>query len=339
MRRLGHEAALVVCDRGIVDAGIVTAVLAGLAAADIRAAVFAGVTSSPSEVEVESGRAALAELGPAAIVAVGGGSPIDAAKAIALGAKRGAIPPAPIVAVPTLAGAGAEANGYAAIHDPMAGHPRYVGGAATTPRFALLDPALTLSAPARMTAAGGIDVLAHAIESLQARTGNAYSAALALEAVQIVMTRLPAVVADPGDVDARSAMLMASHLAALASATTGLGTAHAIAHALSARHGVAHGAALAAVLPLVTRMNTAERPEQTERIALAAGVAGGASALPAAIERLERRAHMHPRLADLGVRTVDIAALTQAALADEVVLNSPRVPSADELGSLLATAL
>lgn len=339
VRRLGHEAALVVTDAGLVDVGAAGQVLDLLRGAGIRADVFDGVPANPSATDVEAGRAALADCGPAAVVAVGGGSPIDAAKAIALGARRGAIPSAPIIAVPTTAGSGSETNGFGVIDDPVAGRKRYVGDAATMPRYAILDPALTLSAPAHVTAACGIEVLARAVESLQARTGDPYSAALALEAVQIVMGRLPAVVADGGDVEGRSAMLMASHLAALAFATTGLGTAHALGHALSARYGVAHGVALAAVLPLVTRLNLAERAAETERIAVAAGVPGGAEAVPAAIEELEERTHLHPRLADLGVPAGDLPQVADAALADEVMLGAPRVPSADELVALLAAAL
>lgn len=203
---------------------------------------------------------------------------MDAAKAIAAGA-----PDAPIVAVPTTAGTGSETNGFGVIDDHAAGRKRYVGNASTLPRFAVLDPVLTLSAPATVTAACGIDVLAHAVESLQARSGNAYSAALALEAVRVVCAHLPGVVADGADLEGRSALLLAAHLAGLAFATTGLGTAHALGHALSARYGTPHGVALSAVLPLVVELNRGERADATDRIAVAAGVRGGAAAVPEAI--------------------------------------------------------
>lgn len=338
VRRLGHEAALLVTDPGLVEAGVAGNVLDLLRGAGIRAELFDGIPSNPSAADVAAGRAELAELGPAAIVAVGGGSPIDAAKAIALGAERGAVPPAPIIAVATTAGTGSETNGFGVIDDPVAGCKRYIGGA-TTPRFAVLDPALTLSAPAHVTAASGIDVLARAVESLQARTHDPDSAALALEAVRIVVTRLPAVIADGGDVEGRSAMMVASHLAALACATTGLGTAHALAQALSARYGIAHGVALAAVLPGVIRMNLDERAPVTERIARAAAVPGGAGGVPAAIEHLEERLSVRPRLAELGVPASELALVADVALIDEVMRNAPRVPSEDELVGLLAAAL
>ena len=127
------------------------------------------------------------------------------------------------MAIPTTAGTGAETNGFGVIEDHVARRKRYMGDASTAPRHAILDPALTVTAPAHVTAACGIDVLAHAIESLQARAGNAYSAALALEAARLVARHLPRAVAEDGDTQARSAMLLAAHLAGLAFSTTGLG--------------------------------------------------------------------------------------------------------------------
>jgi alcohol dehydrogenase class IV len=200
----------------------------------------------------------------------------------------------------------------------------------------VLDPALSITAPSRVTAACGIDVLAHAIESLQARTGNAYSAALGLEAVRLVVAHLPAVVADPGDRAGRSAMLLAAHLAGLAFATTGLGTAHAVGHALSARYGTPHGVALAAVLPLVVRLNAGDRRSETARIAEAAGVAP--ERVPDAVAALQERSGLHPTLRELGVARRDLPALADAALADEVVDNAPRVPTRRELVRLLDVA-
>lgn len=282
------------------------------------------------------------------IVAVGGGSPIDAAKAMALHAANdrpleslehgaaGLAPAAPLIAVPTTAGTGTETNGFAVIDDHAARRKRYVGHPSALPRFAVLDPSLSITAPPRVTAACGIDVLAHAIESLQGRSGNAYSAALGLEAVRLVVAQLPAVVADPGDRAGRSAMLLAAHLAGLAFATTGLGTAHAIGHALSAFYGTPHGVALAAVLPLVVRLNAGERRSETARIAEAAGVAP--DRVPDAVAALQEHSGLRPTLRELGAARRDLPALADAALADEVVGNAPRVPTRRELVRLLDVA-
>ena len=351
VRGLGGAGAFVVTDRGLVDAGVADRVLGALRAAGMPVSCFDGVSPNPSPADVEAGARELRRAGAAVVVAVGGGSPLDAAKAIALRAANPGLPlfalagppallrPAgPLVGVPTTAGTGSETNAFGVIDDPAARRKRYLGHPSTMPRFAVLDPELTVSAPPAVTAACGIDVLAHAVESIQARSGNAYSAALALEAVAIVAHHLPAVVADGTDLEGRAAMLLAAHLAALAFATTGLGTGHAIGHALSARYGTAHGVALAAVLPLVAAQNLAERARETERIAAAAGVAGGADAVPALIADLEDRAGLHPRLGELGVPREELALVAADALDDVVVRNAPRIPSPGELLDLLEAA-
>ena len=363
VRRLGEDAAFVITDRGLVDAGVAGLVAGRLEAAGLRTAVHDGVGANPCAADVLAGSAALRAFGRSVIVAVGGGSPIDAAKAIALHAANdrptpdqsscrvptgvgvdprglalehgvaGLAPAGPLIAVPTTAGTGTETNGFAVIDDHAARRKRYVGHPSALPRFAVLDPALSITAPPRVTAACGIDVLAHAIESLQARAGNAYSAALGLEAVRLVVAHLPGVVADPGDREGRSAMLLAAHLAGLAFATTGLGTAHAIGHALSARYGTAHGVALAAVLAPVVRLNASERRDETARIADAAGVAP--EHVPDAVAALQERSGLHPTLRELGVAHRDLPELADAALADQVMANAPRVPTRRELVGLL----
>ena len=334
VRGVGAEAAFVVSDPGLVAAGVTPRALTLLERAGVRRELFDGIGVNPTG--RPCGRAGgAAPLAPAAVVAIGGGSPIDAAKAIAFSAGEGR-PPAPIVAVPTTAGTGTETNGFGVIEDPALRRKLYLGDASTTPRHAILDPALTITVPPHVTAACGIDVLAHAIESVQARTGNAYSAALALEAARLVAAHLPRAVADGADIGARSALLLAAHLAGLAFSTTGLGTAHAIGHALSARYGVPHGVALAAALPLVTAENLEHRPgdRPARRRARRAGRGCGAGRRrpsagrargPADARRPRRRPHDVP----------DVAA---AALADEVIRNAPRAYSHAELVRLLEQA-
>jgi alcohol dehydrogenase class IV len=330
---LGGRAAFVVTDRGLVGAGVAGRVADALRAGGIATELYDGIGANPSLADVAAGAGVLRAFGPAIVVALGGGSPIDAAKGIALGAGA-----PPIVAVPTTGGTGAETNGFGVIEDRAAGRKVYVGDATTTPRHAILDPGLALSAPPHVTAACGVDALAHAIESLQARTGNAYAAGLALEAVRLIAAHLPGAIRDGGDAEARAAMLLAAHLAALAFATTGLGTAHAIGHALSARHGTAHGVALAAVLPEVVRLNVPARLEQSARIATAAGWPGGAAGLPDAIAAFQDDVGLRPGLSELRVPWGDLDAIAATALEDPVVRNAPRIPSRDELVALLRVA-
>jgi alcohol dehydrogenase class IV len=330
VERLGGRAAFVVTDAGLVAAGVAGRVAGALRTAGVATELYDGIGPNPSLADVAAGAAALRAFGPAVVVALGGGSSIDAAKGVALAAGA-----PPIVAVPTTGGTGAETNGFGVIEDPAAGRKVYVGDATTTPRCAVLDPGLALSAPPQVTAACGVDALAHAIESLQARTANPYAAALALEAVRLITTHLPRAVRDGQDAEARAAMLLAAHLAALAFATTGLGTAHAIGHALSARHGTVHGVALAAVLPAVVRLNALERPEASARITVAAGWAGGAAGLSGAVAAFQREVGLRPGLGELRIPWDDLDAIASAALEDAVVRNAPRVPSREELLALL----
>ncbi|MBA2515461.1 MAG: iron-containing alcohol dehydrogenase [Solirubrobacterales bacterium] len=348
--RLGTNSAFVVTDRGLVAAGVAGKVVGHLESAGVRTGIFDGVGPNPCARDVLAGSAALRSFGDAAVVAVGGGSAMDAAKAVALHAvndrpleeldhrTRGLTPAAPLIGVPTTAGTGAETNAFGVIDDPIARRKRYIGDSSALPRFALLDPNLSVTAPPRVTAACGIDVLAHAMESVQARECNVYSAALGLEAIRLVVTHLPAVVVDGRDVAGRSAMLLAAHLAGLAFATTGLGTAHAIGHALSARYGTAHGIALAAVLPLVVGFNARERVAETVRIAEAAGVTGGAGGVQQAVSALQEGMGLRPNLRELGVLHSELPAIADAALVDEVVRNAPRVPTRIELVRMLDAA-
>jgi alcohol dehydrogenase len=336
VRRYGDRA-FIVTDEGVVAAGIVADVAGNLHGLDV--AVHAGVEPNPTLATVQRAGAAARAFGPAVVVGLGGGSALDVAKSVALlGANPGARavecdyrneperPAWPVVAVPTTAGTGSEVNGFGVIageHGKL-----YAGHASAQARVALLDPELTLSLPAAVTAASGLDVLAHALESLQARTANPYSTGLALEVVRTVRWALPRAVEDGADLEARAAMLLAAHLAARAFAATGLGTAHALAHALSDRHGVAHGVALAAVLGGVVALNRAERPAVTAR---------AEEALGCDLATFQDRIRLTPRLAALGVSA--LAPLADAALHDEVLVNAPRVPTRDELLDLLRDAL
>ena len=213
--------------------------------------------------------------------------------------------------------------------------PFYVCHVSVEPRASILDPQLTLGLPPGPTAATGIDALTHALESLVSARRNPYAHALGLEVVRSVSRWLPAAVANGQDLEARSRLLLAAHMAGLAFASTGLGLCHAVGHALSARLGVAHGVALAVVVPHVLAFN---RPAVAELDAEVAAAMSGTSAAAAA-SALSERLGLPRTLADLGCTSELIPALVQDALADDVILNAPRPPSAEELTALLEAAL
>src|SRR5258708_15994901 len=158
-----------------------------------------------------------------------------------------------MVGVPTTAGTGAETNAFGVVTDRQTHRKFYVGHASSMPAAAILDPELTVGLPPAATAATGMDALVHALESGMSWRANRWSEGIALQAIRMISAHLPRAFADGTDREARSQMLLASHLAGVAMASTGLGVCHAIGHSLGTRFDIAHGVALTLVLPQVLR--------------------------------------------------------------------------------------
>jgi alcohol dehydrogenase len=357
----GRDAVVIVTDAALAATPVVAAVADALASASLPVTVFAGVHPNPTTDDVAAGAAEVAALAGAGarvtLVAVGGGSPIDAAKGIALAAvnpERGrdldyrrvfGTPALPLVAVPTTAGTGAETNAFGVVTDPQSRRKFYVGHASTRPAAAILDPELTVGLPPAVTAATGMDALAHALESYLSIRPNPWSDGLALEAIRMIGGSLPRAFGDGADREARSAMLLAAHLAGVAMAGTGLGLCHAIGHSLGGRWGIAHGVALALVLPQVLRFNLAAREERLADVAFALGVgdtartaAGNAGAAIDAVAGLAARVGLTSRLAGFGITEADFAQITADTLDDEVLANTPRMPTEADVTAILAAS-
>jgi len=357
----GCQAAVIVTDQGLASTAIVASVASLLAASGITVTVFSGVQANPTTGDVAAGAdqvaAVAAEAGRPAVVAVGGGSSIDAAKGIALAAvnpERGrdldyrrtfAEPALPLVAVPTTAGTGTETNPFGVITDPVTRRKFYVGGATSLPVAAILDPELTASLPPGGTAATGMDALVHALESCMSRRANPWSEGIALQAIRMISAHLPRAVADGSNLEARSQMLLASHLAGVAMASTGLGLCHAIGHALGGRFDIAHGVALTMVLPGVLRFNIGACEDRLAAVAFAAGAgdtacsAGwNAAAAVDAVTALADRVGMTQQLPGFGVTAADFDLIAVDALGDEVLGNTPRPPTGADIRAILADA-
>ena len=353
----GARRVLVVTDAGLRAAGVVDAVVAPVAAAGVAVEVHDAVTGNPSVDVVEAGAEHARGLGVDAVLALGGGSSLDAAKGIALlaptpgaradGSGTAPGPGLPIVAVPTTAGTGAETNGFGVLEDPVTRRKVYCGDASVVPRVAVLDPELTHGLPALPTAATGVDALVHGLESLASRGRDPVSEAFAAEAVRRAWAWLPAAVAggqetartgarpDETARRARAEMLVAAHLAGQALTRSGLGLVHGLAHALSLHTGAVHGLALAAVLPEVVGWSLDAEPAGWGRAAEAAGLPR-ASALPDALGGLLEQVGTRVTVADLGAGPDAHEALARTALADPVTRNAPRHPgSVDEVVALL----
>lgn len=360
VRDAGGRRAFVVTDPGLVSAGVAERVRAILVGAGITVDLHAEVEPNPGTAGIVRGSRALALLGTSetVVVALGGGSSIDSAKAISLHAVNGGdvlalgyhredlFPGLPVVAIPTTAGTGAETNTYGVITDEAAGRKGYVGHPSVRPVMAILDPELTVGLPPAATAATGVDAMTHSLESLLSRNPNPFAEALALQVIRTVVSWLPVAVEDGTHMEARGQLLLAAHLAGLGQASgTGVGLVHAIGHALGTRGRLPHGTALAAVLPEVLDFYADHAGLRDRELALVAVAIGAASpaddwaeAARAGIAGLDgflRRVGQRSTLAELGVGDELIAVIARDAIDDPAIANSPRLPDAAQVEAIL----
>ncbi|QWF83774.1 iron-containing alcohol dehydrogenase family protein [Amycolatopsis sp. CA-230715] len=351
---LGKARAFVVTDRVLRATGIVDRVEKALTHGGIEHAVYEDVGPNPSTGELDRGAARLREFGDAAVVALGGGSALDAAKGISLLAGNpGAVAAdadslwdagagLPLVAVPTTAGTGAETNGFGVVEDTCARRKVYIGHSSVRPAVAVLDPELTLGLPARVTASTGIDALVHGIESLSSRGATTFSTAYAAQAMALVSRWLPVAYRDGTDLEARANMLLGAHLAGRALTLSGLGLVHGIGHALTAHTGTPHGVALAAVLEEVMVFNAPAADAAYEQAARAMGVpsaAGGwAEAAIDAVRAISGAVEVKRPLRELGAERDRLPIIAADAIADPVTKNTPRPPDEAAVLDLLHAA-
>jgi alcohol dehydrogenase class IV len=360
----GGTRVFLVTDPGVVAAGVAQRALDVLAVASIPASTFDRVEPNPSGATVELGAEALRAIGPerSVVVALGGGSAMDAAKAIALCAANDRpvweleydgptlVPGRPIIAVPTTAGTGSEAHPFAVITREAIGRKDYVGHPSLLPVATILDPGLTTGLPPAVTAATGVDAMAHALESLLSANPNPFAEAIALGVVRTVGAWLPRAVADGADPEARSQMLLAAHLAGVGQASgTGVGLTHALGHAIGIRGRLAHGTALAAVLPEVLAFyldSEGLRDRELALVGVALRVASpteseatAASAAAGEIRRLLGSVGQRPGLRRLGFDEALLDLVAQDAIDDAAVRNSPRMPTVSEARMILGSVL
>lgn len=348
---LGHTRAFVVTDRGLRSTGIVGRVERTLTDAGLEHVVHEDVGSNPVTTECDRGADRLRRFGAAAVVAVGGGSALDAAKAISLLAPTdGAVAAAadgrwdgadglPLIAIPTTSGTGAETNGFGVIEDPALRRKVYVGHPSVQPRIAVLDPELTLGLPASVTAATGIDALVHGIESLASRAASPMSTAQAAGAVALVSRWLPVAYADGSDLEARSQVMLGAHLAGHALTQSGLGLVHGVGHALTVQAGIPHGIALAAVLEEVMAFAAVAAERAYEQVArsmhVTVSTGAWANAAIDAVREVSSAVEVKRPLRELGVDRAQLPAVAAGAVADPVTRNSPRPTTEVEVLDLL----
>ncbi|HEX29183.1 TPA: iron-containing alcohol dehydrogenase, partial [Candidatus Poribacteria bacterium] len=250
---LKGERALIVTGPKILKTGLIDEVRNSLSDAGVSCEIFSEVEPNPSVRTVERGKEILLSDGFDLIIAVGGGSNIDAAKAMAVmavnpgsicdyeGADKFQNPPLPIIAVPTTAGTGSEVTFASVVTDTERNYKFVVWSRLLAPKVAILDPLTLSTAPRSVVIAAGMDALTHAIESYVSKLANPYTENFALTAIEIISKNLPPAVADPANPVAAENMLTASNMAGIAFTNTRLGIVHAMALPPSALYDVPHG--------------------------------------------------------------------------------------------------
>lgn len=350
-RELGLGKALIVTDPGVNAAGITGRVSQALASADIESVVFDAVEPNPSLETAEQAAARYRETGCSGIVAVGGGSPMDAAKGAGLlltnpgdlmayvGVDKVTRPLPPVIAVPTTVGTGSEVTRFAVLTHTAQRRKLVFGSALLMPRAALLDPELVYDMPAGLVAATGMDALTHAIESIISVFASPFSDALGLEAIHMITRNLPPAV-HSGDRKARELLLYASALAGMAFNSARTGLVHGMSHPLSSYYGVPHGLANAILLPYVLAFNAPACEGGLARIAQAMDQPAQPQAAIQAVRRLSADVGIPDKLSQAQVDETFVPQMAQDAFeSGNAQVVNPRKPSLAEVIELYQQAL
>ena len=339
VKDFGSARLLIVTDEGVIKAGIIDRVVQRLGASGIEYSIFHDVQPNPIDENVMDGLSAYRDNNCDAILGVGGGSPIDTAKAIrAVVAHPGHISNyyskqitgdmPTIIAIPTTSGTGTEVSRGGVITDSRNNQKTVV--VTGPPTLALIDPELTLSMPPSLTAATGMDALCHSVEAYVSRRYNPLAGAIAIAGIKLVAENLRRAVEDGTDVEARKNMAMASTMGALAF-SKGLGAVHSLAHQLSTDADIPHGMANAIMLPHVMEFNLEAVPQKYVDIAHAMGadtremsVTEAARASVESVRQLSRDIGIPDRLRDAGMQADTIPIVAEKAMADHCHAVNPR---------------
>lgn len=356
VKHLHGKRALLVTDDGVNGARLTEPITEALSRSGIETAVFHGVSANPLESEVLSAADAYRHAQADVIVAVGGGSVIDVAKLARLavshpmplaqyagkpGLITGELPP--MIAVPTTAGAGSEVSGQALVTIQATHRKTTFACARLVPSVAVLDPALSVSLPAKLTAATGMSALARCIEAYCASGDHPMADAIALNGIAQAVSALERAVSYGADLEARGGMLKSSIMGSVG-AQKGLGVCDALAKALAAEAGLTHGVACAICLPHVLDFNRAAVPDRIAKLARVLGVRGDntetlAFECAGAVRNIRKKIGLPDALHHFGVDETLAQKVAMVAQADPSIATNPRPCTVDDLVSLVVAAL
>jgi len=358
IKTLGFKKALIVTDKPLVEMGLVEQVVSKLASSDIAAIVFDGVQPNPTTANVAAGLALLESNHCDFVISLGGGSPHDCAKGIALVATNGGHikdyegldvstkPQLPLVAINTTAGTASEMTRFCIITDEQRHIKMAIVDKHTTPLLSVNDPELMRLKPAGLTAATGMDALTHAIEAYVSTAANPITDACAIKAIELIKGHLVEAVDNGQNIQARDQMAYAQFLAGMAFNNASLGYVHAMAHQLGGFYDLPHGVCNALLLPHVQAYNAQVVPARLKDVAQAMGVdvsamsdTDGANAALEAIKALSSAVKIPENLTQLGVKAEDIPTLADNALKDACGLTNPKQATHEEICQIFSNAL
>ncbi|WP_269935385.1 L-threonine dehydrogenase [Serratia liquefaciens] len=342
LKQQGLRQALIVTDKVLNNIGVVAQVQQLLAAQQIESCVYDGTHPNPTTLNVKQGLALLQEHQCDCVISLGGGSPHDCAKGIALlatnggdikdyeGVDRSTKPQLPMIAINTTAGTASEMTRFCIITDEARHIKMAIVDKHVTPILSVNDPHLMAGMPKGLTAATGMDALTHAIEAYVSSAANPITDACALKAVTMIAESLRGAVADGHDMQARENMAYAQFLAGMAFNNASLGYVHAMAHQLGGFYDLPHGVCNAVLLPHVQEFNASVCASRLKDIAAAMGLdvshlndQQGAAACIAAIRLLAQDVGIPAGLRDLQVKEQDLDTLATNALKDACGFTNP----------------
>lgn len=357
-KNFGAKKTLVVTDPGVIEAGWTEKALDSLDAAHIPWALFQDLTPNPKDYEVARGVESYRDNECDVIVAVGGGSPMDCAKAIGIASANGKdvltfegvdevpMPGPPLICVPTTAGSSADVSQFAIIVDSLRKLKIAIISKTVVADVSLIDPETSTTMPAELTVATGVDALVHAMEAFVSNASSPVTDINALAAISLLTQNLIPAMECPKNMEYRNNMMLGSLLAGMAFSNASLGLVHSMAHSLGGLLDVPHGICNAVLLDHVVDFNYQTEPERYDQIGRAMGLQlgglnmdGRKMALLNRIDEFRKSAGIETTIGALGVTKHDLRQLSINAYNDPCSATNPRHVSIEEVEELYEKAL
>lgn len=354
----GARNPMIVTDEGVAKAGWVDMLSNELSEEGLNPKIFAAVSQNPRDFQASEGASFYRENKCDVILALGGGSPMDCAKAVGIlstnergvrdfeGVDNVEVPGPPLICIPTTAGSSADVSQFSIINNTDLRKKFAIISKTMVPDVALIDPDTTFTMDPYLTACTGMDALVHAVEAAVSTASSPITDLHAFEAIRLICAHLPLVMKDPKNAEHREKMMFASMQAGLAFSNASLGAVHAMAHSLGGLLDTPHGECNALLLRSVVEFNYSSAPERYMLVASAMNIpvqnlssSGIASALAEKIESLREEVGITGSLSSRGMEEKFIAQLAENALSDPCMVTNPRIPVLTEIKEVFRNAL